>query len=484
MKKSEELFILIKSLSKNEKRYFKLFCKQLSDKKSNYLRLFQAIEKQKTYNEQAILKTFQGETFIKQLHVSKNYLRNLLLKSLRNYHSQFSKQAQIKDLLRNVEILFQRELYPLCKQELVKAKKVALQYELDASLIEILSWERKVVQALYPSNFSAVAEVIKGQESAALRILEEARYWNLTIDITRSWGTGKYTQPEKIKLLENDEHISTLQSRVLYFHSLYYIHIEKGNSKEAGQMLKSLIHVLEERPDLLQEDSTVYISSINNYLSYLVFNKRFEEALSYIGKVKAHVSHLEEQGYNKPFLKQILRTYNIELELYKDQEAYLEVELVEIEQFITRENVPEEYLISFWFQLSSIYFGRKDYSQALTWINFLMQHKSTSQRLDLLIQARLLNLLIHFELQNFFALGYFIDSAKRFIARHASIYPYQKSLFSFLHSLQKLPQSEMRNEFKKLQHIFYESGEKNTLPEEAEDYINYRKWIEDNITKP
>jgi hypothetical protein len=52
MKPSNELHDLIKSLTKSEKRFFKLHSSlQAGDK--NYLRIFDAIDKQKVYDEEA-----------------------------------------------------------------------------------------------------------------------------------------------------------------------------------------------------------------------------------------------------------------------------------------------------------------------------------------------------------------------------------------------------------------------------------------------
>jgi hypothetical protein len=55
MKPSTELHDLIKSLTKSEKRFFKLHSSLQSGDK-NYLRIFDAIDKQKVYDEDAIKK--------------------------------------------------------------------------------------------------------------------------------------------------------------------------------------------------------------------------------------------------------------------------------------------------------------------------------------------------------------------------------------------------------------------------------------------
>ena len=73
MKPSTELFSLIKSLTKSEKRFFKLNSSLQSGDK-NYLKLFDYIEKQNSYNEEKLKNNFKGEKFILHLPSEKNHL--------------------------------------------------------------------------------------------------------------------------------------------------------------------------------------------------------------------------------------------------------------------------------------------------------------------------------------------------------------------------------------------------------------------------
>lgn len=66
MKPSTELHDLIKSLTKSEKRFFKLHSALQSGPK-NYLKLFEAIDKQPVYDEEEVKALFKKETFIKHL---------------------------------------------------------------------------------------------------------------------------------------------------------------------------------------------------------------------------------------------------------------------------------------------------------------------------------------------------------------------------------------------------------------------------------
>ena len=64
---SSDLFQLIKSLSKTEKRHFVLYStKHVIGEQNGYMKLFYAIEKQKEYDEGKIKKQFVNDSFIKR----------------------------------------------------------------------------------------------------------------------------------------------------------------------------------------------------------------------------------------------------------------------------------------------------------------------------------------------------------------------------------------------------------------------------------
>ena len=119
---SDKLFCLIKSMSKQEKRYFKIFASN-NRKNSNYVKLFDFIAKLEEYKDEIVKEKFSKENFISQLHVTKNLLHKLILRSLTVYHAEISEESKIKELLRFVEILYHKGLYDQCVYFLEKQKK-------------------------------------------------------------------------------------------------------------------------------------------------------------------------------------------------------------------------------------------------------------------------------------------------------------------------------------------------------------------------
>ena len=142
MTPSEDLFELIKSLSQTEKGYFKKFVLYQSDEEdANYVKLFDAIDDQEKYNEAALKIKFKSEKFINHLPRTKNYLYYLILKSLRNYNTEISINARLMDMLRNIEILYDKNLIKQCKKLVIRGKELAIEYENYERLIEFSKWE-------------------------------------------------------------------------------------------------------------------------------------------------------------------------------------------------------------------------------------------------------------------------------------------------------------------------------------------------------
>lgn len=116
MKKRDDLFKLIKSLTRNEKGYFKKFSKiNSSDPNSSYMILFDAVDRMSTYNEAAVKNAMAGHIQITALSTLKNYLYDLILRSLRNYYE--NTDSVIKDLNQRAD------LYILGKKGLIETKK-------------------------------------------------------------------------------------------------------------------------------------------------------------------------------------------------------------------------------------------------------------------------------------------------------------------------------------------------------------------------
>ena len=143
----EHLFILIKSLTKSEKRQFKLFVNRMgSNLDSKFLNLFNLLEKSDSYDERLILKK---EIVTKQqLSNLKAHLYKQILISLRLNPANKNIRLQIREQLDFATILYQKGLYKQSLKLLEKSKNIALLNEEKYTAYEIVELE-KVIESQY-----------------------------------------------------------------------------------------------------------------------------------------------------------------------------------------------------------------------------------------------------------------------------------------------------------------------------------------------
>jgi len=465
MKKKEELFYLIKSLTKSEKRYFKIET-QKSDS-AEYLTLFNAIDAQKSYNETAIKELFKEKAFITQLTTIKNYLKLRVLQSLRNYHSKISAQAELRDILRNIEILFHKGLYTICESELKRAEKKAVNFQQNLLLFQIQDWKRKVHQAQFPLDFKTIRSIISTQKEVLNTSIE---YTNLLL---------ANTDPTHFSLTHKKTNY--LQNKTLKTLHTYKKHLSSKNESKAKQTIEGLIKEWEQNPELLKEYFTTYFSAYNNYLSYLTYKKMHKEALVRILLLKQKIKDFSSSPTSAALIKETLHLYNIELEIHrglKDLHNTHEI-ITDIMDFITTNKmlIPSNYWLSFRFQFAAIYFHKKDHKKALYWANNILNNQNKKNRKDLITYTYWINLLIHYELRNGFALKHLIESIKKYIKKQKNIEFYEKLILKFMSKTveseiqdRKLHFNNLKNELKK-----------HPIPKQVLDYIDFNEWIQSNL---
>ena len=143
----DNLFSLVKSLTKSEKRQFKLYVGRLGvNADSKFLNLFNLLDKAKTYNEEAIL---QSKIIKKrQLANVKAHLYKQILISLKLNPSHHNVRSQIREQLDFASILYHKGLYKQGLKILDKAKDIAIANEEKNLASEIVEFE-KIIESQY-----------------------------------------------------------------------------------------------------------------------------------------------------------------------------------------------------------------------------------------------------------------------------------------------------------------------------------------------
>jgi hypothetical protein len=131
MAASSDLFELIKSLSKSEKRYFRMWASLNSRSRVNrYVRLFDLIDARDVHDEDGVRETFTARHGSKHFAEAKYYLYNAILRALHSYALDRSVGARLSTALHQAELLYERRLHRQCIKLLERTREQAIELEL------------------------------------------------------------------------------------------------------------------------------------------------------------------------------------------------------------------------------------------------------------------------------------------------------------------------------------------------------------------
>ncbi len=495
MKPSTELFELIKSLSKSEKRFFKLSSSLQSGEK-NYLKIFDAIDKQKAYDEEAIKNQFDGETFIKHFPSEKNHLYKLILKSLRSYHSDNSISSILKQEIKNIEILYKKALYKECNKFLTRAKKMAIEHEKFYFLFELLSWEKLLLEEAYEAGefTKDLDALIKEEQEVIEKLRNLAAYHVLYSKINYVFRSGGYVRSEADRaLVEEISHHpliigknTALSRRAATI--CYYIQgfCATANVKKNVAYIKFLRvkEILDANPQIRKDLPNRYIRTLSNLLTILVDQGKVEGALEMITEMRSFSkkAHFATEDIELMIFKS---TYLAELRIYEKQGNYEKalaiVENLEDGLDANTGKINKEQELLFLNAIASVYFGAGRYKESLHWLNRILNDNEPNLRQDIYSYARLFNLVVHYELGNYDLLEYVIKSTYRYLSKRQRDHELEVMILNYMKKLARLGGNGDERE------VFVEFKEKldelitNHTDQIIMEYFNFPMWIESKL---
>jgi hypothetical protein len=490
----DELTRLIKSLSKTEKRYFKMFA-SLHKSDKDYIKLFEAVEKAGEYNEEKIKKILHGEDFLNRLSAVKNYLYAQILKGLRMYYAGSTIDSELKELCEEISILYERRLFKQCIRLLDKAKQLAVENEQTLQLIELNLLEEKVlIEMLTPDKFEKTLDKSLENDLALIgkqRITVEYRnLYNRIVIINKRIKEARTEQELKQfqeiienPLLSSFDKASTFDAKNYY----YLIHLNynhaKGDNEACLQLAQKQLDLLESYPQKISEKPKMYIAALNNVLLsqiHLHSYNNFDRTLTKLRNIPLKTTNLEANRF--------VSSYIFEMVMYLDtgefskSVAVRENILEGLEKYHDKINAIEE--ITLLYNVFYSYFGTGEYLKALGIINRLLNEYQKELRYDIQSAVRILNLILHYELGNSRLLEYNAVSAYRFLYKSKRLYKLENIVLNFIrkkmHHIYTAKDEveafvELRKEFLELIDDPYEK--------KAFEYFDYISWFDSRIEK-
>lgn len=492
MKPSTELFDLIKSLNKSEKRFFKMHSNLQSGEK-NYLKLFDAIDAQTEYNETAIKKTFAKATFIQHLPSEKNHLYKQILKALRSFHSEQDVAAVLHMELKNIQILYGKGLYKECKKIIKRTKKMAISYEKFYYLYDLIHWEKLLLEQFYQSgDFDGDIETLYKEEKKVLDQLSNlGEYVSLYSRINKVYRRGGFSRSEDERaeviaianeplIKDKNTALSVRASIICYTIKGLCATVNRDFELAIENFKKALVR-FENNPKITSDITERHVN-ILRYLTLCYFEiQNLEEAEKYIiqlesyRKVKQYISY-RERKINLEYVLSLakLKFYSKTKNIAKINESIIEAQELLLEE---KDHFRKEHEITLIYFISCAYFVANDYRNALKWSNMIINDNETQLRQDIYNFARLLNLIIHFELGNKDLLEYSIKSVKRYLSKGSKNYDIDIEIIKNLKKmLLARDEEDMANKL-----MVFEADMEQSLNHDNNkiilDYFNIMDWI-------
>jgi hypothetical protein len=493
--KHPAVFELIKSMNMSEKRQFKIYSsRHVIEGENKYTVLFDILEKMENYDANeltASLKSTGKDTIY--IKADMNYLYQLILKSLVLFHSGKSAQIILNESISAIEILYYKSLFTQCRKEIYKAGLIARNTELFSSLLKILQYEKLVYHYL-PALKRTELEIIREMAEVSIKLQVIIEYYNLynqanqiRIEAAKTRNIREIKSFDKLMkhpILDKEYKAPSLDGKIKYY-QIYamwcYVH---GNKKEELQYNKKIISLFESNPFYKEEHLVEYI---NTYARIISISKDMPEKIFYkeLENVRK-VTILTEKLYYHRISAQIFNfSYSIELSNYlqKKQFTIASTIIMEIENGLKRykDILTPSYKSTFLYMLAYYYFTTGNFDIAMKKINALLNDYTEDERPDLYNFAKLLNLLIHFELKNYSYIHYKRASVQYYFKKQSSSYETENLILKFF-SKEKNYTLDLEKSLRNLKSAL-ENTKSHSLEKYAFNYFDWIDWINSKLGK-
>lgn len=493
---SKDLHTLIKSLTASEKGYIKKHSAvHVIGDQNKYIKIFDAIDKQKKYDEKEIIKKFTDDPILNNFSVAKNYLFRFILKCLESYHS--NTKAELRSTLNQIEILHNKNLPGVAKKMLTKAKAVAQQYELYEFMEEIIDWE--IVFIVEEANSKNYLELVNKYFGELYESIEKKKtiigYKHLYQKLrAKALYMGLPRNDEDVIAFQDIAQLAEANDKQLLstFNAKFYRNLMQANflfvsneQKKANMLMEENVQLMEENPHMIELKPATYLGMLRNKAVNELSLMRYKRLFDTIKKMDAFINKYGQLNRYFEVLAENLKLF-VYIPTGQFREALEIAEKLDgiYKQLpVTKALVKEKQLQHYAF--AYIYIGLGEYKLANQHINSLLNNHEFDIRSDLFCFAHILSLIIHFELENIELLDYRARSTYNLLLKRNHLHEFEKQIIIFLKRTKDMTRKspEIRKAFIDLKNNIESITENNKLEKNALSLFDLISWLESKIEK-
>lgn len=498
MKSSDEIFRLIKSMTKKERNFFRKKMLPYYSDDGNYLKLFDEISAQAdegdTYDESKVKEGEYAGKFIKNLSVHKNYMYGMLLESLRLCNAN-KPAAELRNMITEAQILFDKLLFDQSLKLIRKAMKLAQDKNLTLPQYDLINLERNILK------YTATVEEYTGKSPALFdRQYEVLKQCENTVDFyrlnesagvfLRSYGAGRVRDENQMKefdrtfnnpLLQDESAAKTFQSRYIF----HLLNMQKNSTlerwAEAYDYAKKAADLWEENPSMLEGPVENYIYSLSNLINASIRAEKHEEAERVLEKFRALPEKFPDtiSDNSRVFIFYSHSVHEISYNMMRHRLKELEGSISRISSSMAEyeNNISMYQRIILYYFLSTGNFMLEKFDQCVFWNSKIFNLEKSDLSEDYQCYARIIQLISFYELGYFDSLEYALRSAYHFFSKRKKLYRFEKIIQQYLRRSFRLKSEKeflaMLEEMKyEIDLLADDSYEKNAF-----DAFDIRPWI-------
>jgi tetratricopeptide (TPR) repeat protein len=490
---------LVHSMSRAEKRYFKLYTgRHMLGGHSNHQLLFDAIAAMPEYDEAALLHQFQGEAFTHRFAITKRRLYEAILRSLDAFHAESSVDARLHRMLHQVELLHQRALYEDAAKMLQSARKLAVQHERHVILVQALQWERRLLERANYAHATALELDRIAAESEALRIDQQQldELWDVKSRLLMGlYRQGKVRDAQALEelrrlldrpVMREPARLGSARARFLFHHLHGAASFAGGDMPTCRTHLTAAFDVLLGERERFLDEPHLVLSVLSNLIYVHVRLGAYEQAFELLHQFRTLPGLWEMPETEDLDLKLFCTSTSLELTIHCQMGAFEKA--LELAGSVERGLAQHEDRLGavrkagFYYQLAYAYFGAGQYQQALRWTNRLLNDVHIDESAEIVCFGRLLNLLAHIEGGKREMLPYALRSTERYLQTRGRAHKFEPVFLAMVHGIMKARDEQaLRRTYEQFM-LQLAPLETDPMEQVVFDHLDPLAWAESKLT--
>lgn len=493
---TDHLFSLIKSMTKAEKRSFKLYANRSGGAGDSalFVQLFDVLDKQAGYDEEGIFHKIP-ELKRSQLSNMKRHLYKQILTSLRLLHISKNIDIEIREEIDFARVLYNKGHFQQSLKLLDRIKALAFQTHQDLLHLEIVEFEKMIESRHITRSIESRADDLTSESDKRQQVVSNVtRLSNLALKMFSFYVKTGHAKNESESLFITEFFKSNLPEvqydKLTFFekiffcqsHVWYYYILQ--NFPMHFRYTQRWVDLFDEYPDMKTKDPELYLRGLHSLLTALFYTAKHEKFCQVLKQMERFIAstaeefdtNLEVQAFTFLYTAKINKHY---LEGSFNEGLFLVPELVEklkrYDEFLDSHRT-----LVFYYKIACLYFGSGDNGRAIDYLNEIINYRAGTLLSDIQCYARILHLIAHFELGNYGLLEYLVKSVYRFLSKMEDLNVVQKEILSFLRKEIRTDPKDMRRAFiqlkAKLEKLQDHPNERRSFL-----YLDIISWLESKL---